>query len=295
MSAGKKVALGFELQGILLPLSKIRYVKQISKGVLSSSMYKSIVASVREIGIIEPPIVHPQDRKAGIYNLLDGHLRVEALKELGVAEVFCLISTDDEGYTYNKVRIDLSPIQRHFMIRTIVANGVTPERISSVTTIDLAEIRKILNLLHGICPDAVGLLKNKPVTYEALQTLKKVRPIRQIEMAELMVSANDYSSRYALAMYGATPVEHLVHPDKAKAVRGLKPEDLARMEREMERLTNDYKLHQETFGQNELILLHVLSYVEKLLNHGKVVRFLSAKYPEMLQAIQGIVEAAKEN
>jgi hypothetical protein len=43
-----------------------------------------------------------QDAKAEMFILLDGHLRLEAVKQLGQTHVRCLIATDDEAYTYNK-------------------------------------------------------------------------------------------------------------------------------------------------------------------------------------------------
>jgi len=46
---------------------------------LSVPKYQQILASVREVGIIEPLIVFPQDRKSEMYILLDGHLRLAVL------------------------------------------------------------------------------------------------------------------------------------------------------------------------------------------------------------------------
>ena len=43
-------------------------------------------SSVRAIGLVEAPVVTPDRKHAGIYFLLDGHLRIEALKELGITE-----------------------------------------------------------------------------------------------------------------------------------------------------------------------------------------------------------------
>ena len=81
-----------------------------------SQKYRQISASVREVGIIEPLVVVPQNGKTGRYLLLDGHMRLAALKELGHAEVRCLIATDDEAYTYNKRINRLATVQEHFMI-----------------------------------------------------------------------------------------------------------------------------------------------------------------------------------
>ena len=57
--------------------------------------YQTIVASIREVGVIEPLAVHPETDS---YILLDGHLRLEALKELGAVEAVCLVATEDEGF-----------------------------------------------------------------------------------------------------------------------------------------------------------------------------------------------------
>jgi ParB-like chromosome segregation protein Spo0J len=37
-----------------------------------------------------------------MYLLLDGHIRLEMLKEIGETQVRCLVATDDEAFTYNK-------------------------------------------------------------------------------------------------------------------------------------------------------------------------------------------------
>mgnify|MGYP002130196877 CR=1 FL=1 len=62
--------------------------------------------------------------------LLDGHIRMFALQELGFTDAPCLIAKDDESYTYNNRINRLSTIQEHFMIRRAVDRGVTPERAS---------------------------------------------------------------------------------------------------------------------------------------------------------------------
>ena len=47
--------------------------------------------------------------------------------------------------------------------------------------------------------------------------------MRQIEMAELMVAANNFSTSYAKCLLAATPQEHLLESNKPKEVRGLAP------------------------------------------------------------------------
>jgi hypothetical protein len=96
---GKQVRIGFDPRGVSIPVTAILPTKQLRPMHKASQKYQQILASVREVGIIEPLIVFPQPGSPGIFLLLDGHARLDVLKELGQAHARCLISTDDEAYT----------------------------------------------------------------------------------------------------------------------------------------------------------------------------------------------------
>ena len=66
---------------LIFALTKLSLLKLLAPAV-KSPKYSQIVASIREIGIIEPPVVSRDAQSRGRYILLDGHLRLEALKEL---------------------------------------------------------------------------------------------------------------------------------------------------------------------------------------------------------------------
>src|SRR3546814_10762576 len=87
------------------------------------------------------------------YSLLDGHLRVEVLKDLGITEVECLVAADDDTYTYNKRINRLAPIQEHRMIQRAIDRGVPRERIADALGLDVQTVRKRTRMLEGICPD----------------------------------------------------------------------------------------------------------------------------------------------
>ena len=114
--------------------------------------------------------------------------------------------------------------------------------------------------------------------------------MRQIEMAELMIAANNFSRRYAECLFAATPQEQLLEPDQPKDVRGLCPEDISRMEREMESVGQDFRLIEESHGRNVLNLVLVMGYLKKLLDNARVVRYLSQHHAEILTVFQKIVE-----
>ena len=125
---------------------------------------------------------------SGMHLLLDGHIRMAALQVLGFVDAPCLLAIDDESYTYNNRINRLSTIQEHFMIRRAVERGVTPSKLSSSLDIDVDHIMKKLNLLDGICTEAVRLLKDQHFSANLSPVLRKMKPTRQVECVELMAA-----------------------------------------------------------------------------------------------------------
>lgn len=215
------VKIGFDQELITLSLEQIVPTKATSSSLSGSSKYKQILSSIREIGVIEPPVVIPESAAHHRYILLDGHMRLEALKEIGVAEVDCLISSDDEAFTYNKHVNRLSPIQEHRMIRHAIARGVPEEKIAKALNLDIKSIITKQKLLDGICPEAIDLLKDKMVATGTFPILKKMKSYRQIEVVTLMNDTGVYTPAYAKALLAATPSDQLLNPEKPKQVKGL--------------------------------------------------------------------------
>src|SRR5215469_14501100 len=153
----KQVALAFDPQGLVVPISSILPMKHVKTSIKATQKYQQVLASVREVGIIEPLIIFPQ--KDGSYLLLDGHIRLEVLKQIGETHTRCLISTDDETYTYNRRINRMATIQEHTMILKATRSGVSEERIAKVLRVDVASIRQKRDLLTGVCPEAAEILK----------------------------------------------------------------------------------------------------------------------------------------
>lgn len=280
------VRAAFELDTVMLPLTAIHPIRQILPADHAFGKYKAVLSSIKEVGVIEPLMVYPQRGSRSNYLLLDGHMRRKALLELGHTEVRCLISSDDDAYTYNDKVSRLSLIQEHGMIARAIDHGVTPEQISKALSVDVSKVRASLNLLDGIDPEAVDILKDKPITAAGLRLFRKVKPLRQIDMAQLMVSGSNYTRAYAEALIIGTAPELLVDAKKPKQTHGLTTEEVRRMEKEMETLERDYRLHQDTFGENSLHLNAAQRYVKRLLENAKVRRFTGNRYPELLEELQ---------
>lgn len=286
MSTPKRIRVGFEKKAIELPLSAILPIRQVKPSDASFGKYRAVLASIRTVGLVEPMVVYPNRASRGTYLLLDGHLRLKALGEIGIENALCLISTEDDAFTYNDKVSGLSLIQEHRMILKALEGGVTEEQIAKALDIDIRTIMSRKRMLDGIHPEAVQLLKAKPISERTLVLLKNVKSLRQIEMAQLMVSGNNYSYSYVRALLVGTNREHLVKPDAPQKIRGMSGEDAARMQREMETLERDYRMFEERYGENTLHLSTAQRYVRRLIDNAKVKRFLNQRHPEILEELQ---------
>lgn len=284
------VALGFELDPIVVHIEKILPSRKTPVAVTSSRKYSQIRSSIEEVGLIEPLSVRPAQPETSQYILLDGHIRLLVLKELGFHEIACLIAVDDESYTYNSRINRLSTIQEHHMICRAIDRGVTVERLSKALNLNPCTIERKASLLVGICPEAAELLKDKQFSTDLVRVLRKMKPTRQIECVELMVSANTITVTYAEAMLVATPADMLVEGKKPKRLSGISSEQMAKMEREMSNLQNQYKLVEQTYGQDVLNLVLAKGYLTKLLENPSVTRYLRQKYSELLGTFERIIQ-----
>jgi ParB-like chromosome segregation protein Spo0J len=284
------VSLGFDLEPLSVAVDKILPSRKIPLGVAKSRKFMQTRSSIEEIGLIEPLSVGAADPKTGQHVLLDGHIRLVVLRELNWTEVQCLVAIDDESYTYNSRINRLSTIQEHYMIRRAIERGATPERLARALSVDPRTIMRKMTLLEGICPEAAELLRDCQFTSEISRVLRKMKPTRQVECVELMVSANTITVAYAEALLVATPAEMLVEGRKPAKLNGLTQEQMAKMEREMSNLQRQYKMVEQTYGQDVLNLVLAKGYLAKLLENQSVARYLKQYQPDVLAEFEAIVQ-----
>ncbi|KAB2916338.1 MAG: chromosome partitioning protein ParB, partial [Dechloromonas sp.] len=179
----RKIKLAFETTSLRIPLGDIEPIRVVTTAIKKSVKYAQIAASIREVGIIEPPVVVRVKGKEDRYRLLDGHMRIEILKERGDKDVVCLIATDDEAITYNKRISRMAIVQEHKMILKALEKGVSEERLARALNVNITTIRDKRRLLDGICEEVEKLLQDRMVPINTFSELKKMRPMRQIEAA----------------------------------------------------------------------------------------------------------------
>ena len=82
-SMSGSVQMAFEADSVRIAIADIQPLHLVGTAVKKSRKYAQIAASIRYVGIIEPPVVARDKSDPGKFLLLEGHLRVEILKEMG--------------------------------------------------------------------------------------------------------------------------------------------------------------------------------------------------------------------
>jgi hypothetical protein len=284
------VKMAFEREALRIPIGNIHPLRLVSGDIKKSVKYIKIAASIREVGIVEPPAVARDKSARGKFLLLDGHLRLEAWKDLGKTDVVCLIATEDEAFTYNKRINRLAIVQEHNMILKAIERGVPEQRIATALNIDMRTLQHKKLLLVGICREAVEILQDKHVPTNTFWLLKKMGPIRQIEAAELMVAMNRYTINYARSLLAATPPSQLADTKEPKVIKGLTDEQMALMEREGANLEQAFKMAEQSYGSDHLHLVLAKGYLGRLVSNQRVTRYLTQHYPDIFVEFQKLAE-----
>jgi hypothetical protein len=282
--------LGFIPETSLVPLDALLPSKKIPVGLFSTVKFKQIVSSIEEIGLIEPLSISRMQAD-GHYLVLDGHVRLLALRELGYLEALCLVAIDDESYTYNTKINRLATVGEHRMLRKAVQRGVPAERLARALNVDVSQILKKVRLLDGICPEVVDLLRERQFSAEISRLLRKMKPTRQVECVDLMLLANNLTIPYAEALLAATPAEQLYDAQKAKKLAGVSAEQMLRMEREMANLQGQYELIERSYADDVLNLVLARGYIAKLLENEAVARFIRQRHPQLREQLDHIIAA----
>lgn len=255
----------------------------------SSEKYKKIVSSITEIGLIEPVMIFIHDN--GEQKILDGHLRIEALKDLNITHAHCLISPVEDTYSYNKRVNHLTILQEQKMLQKAVESGVPVEKLCAVLGLSQSIINTRLRISDGIAKEVLALLAEKNVSQNVFDILRRIKPYKQIEFVTTMITLNNFTKKFALSMLHTLPSEHLVRQIGNTTEEKDMVKTLARLEKEMAALQIETQNIQNEYAENNLNLIIVKSYIAKLLRTNDVIHWLydnKCEYLDVLKKVVGI-------
>lgn len=248
------------------------------------SVYRRIVSSIKEIGLIEPLVVI---EKEGRYYIKDGVLRWKALQELKIETVECLIGTDDDVYTYNKRVNPLSPSETHAMINKAISDGVGVDKIAATLNVKNRWVQRMDSLLVGIAPSIVNILREHHVSRLVYDDLKKVTQRRQIEIVEILNAANDFSRRYARTLVLSTPEGQWIKSQENK--RPGMEEQRKELSGKLYQMEEEFKRASNGFKDNVFNLVKLSGYFRKVIANNTARAYLEQNYPDILVTFEKIV------
>jgi ParB-like chromosome segregation protein Spo0J len=278
-----QIKSAFDQLILTLPVASIRPQRELTYDHRRARCYQQVVSSIKDIGLIEPLIVFkvsPED-----YLLLDGHSRLDALKQIGRTEVECILSTDDEAYTFNQRVNSIPPVAQHLMILKAIENGLTEERIAASLRVNVKAIIKKRDMLEGICKEAVTLLQTRKVSWLAFSLLKRMKPERQMESAKHMIASSVYSATFTRALLAATKSDMLVNQRRPQKKTLIPESDKNKFAQESEALLKDLKDLEFDLGREALTLTVFRGYVRKVIGNPRVRRYLEREHKEILEAL----------
>jgi hypothetical protein len=287
-----RIRLAFDRDFLTIPVAAIVPLKTLPNGARESRSYSQVLSSIKAIGLIEAPVVMADEKNAGAWFLLDGHLRLEALKELGISEVECLLAADDDTYTYNKRVNRIPPIQEHRMIVRAMDRGVSSADIAACPE-PPGRVRAAAFPIAGRDQSRGGRDAERhalldegvrhPAPDDGRQADRSCRPDDRPEQFLGHVCAR------AACGDVREPARH-----HQQGKRGGKPtpsgQQIARMERELAALQTQVKSVEETYGIDNLHLTVARGYIAKLLANNRVVRWLATHQQDYLSEFQKIAE-----
>lgn len=281
------VKSAFRPELVILQLKALSTSREFHSRERKDVKYQQIAASLKAVGLIEPLVVFPAD---GGYRLLDGHKRLDILMSRKIEEAECLIATKDEAYTYNRRVNYLSTIGEHQMILRALRHN-SEETIAKALNVDVSTIRRKRSLLDGICKEAVDILKDRRVSPKSFATLRKMKPVRQLAAAQLMIASNRYSQKFSLALLAGTSDEMLVNPQARAKHRSLSVEQRARLIGETDNLLENVKAVESSYGGEALTLSVCCRYISRLLSNGSISKFLLTRHADVLGELQSLVSS----
>ena len=107
----------------------------------------------------------------------------------------------------------------------------------------------------------------------------------------MMTAANRLTVNYAEMLLMTSRPDQLVKPNTTKKRDDIDQQDILRMEREMERLHQDYQAVEDNIGETMLSLVVAKGYMARLLRNETIHNHLKRHHGELLESVVVTMDA----
>lgn len=248
--------------------------------------YNKIRASIKALGLIEPLCVYQEGEH---YVILDGFLRYQACRELGITTVPCLILPTKEAYTCNRMVNHLSPLQESRMITQSLGTLDEDTIASALGTVSIRHRLKE-GLVKKLHPNVVKAFDRKQLSVRlCADEFTHVKPGHQAIILKEMEEAGDYSTAYARTLILRTPEEMRIYEGRRNTPWNRDTRQRKALTNKLEEAEQRHEFYTGLYRQYVADLLKLSIYVRRLITNKKILGFMKGKEPHLLERFQEII------
>lgn len=122
---------------------------------MSAGRFAQLKGAIGSAGFLQPVLVQPGE-KAGVFEIVDGHHRVQAARELGRAEVPVVVLPRGDAriiaLSMNRLRGETNLAEAALVIDELVGEGISAEDLD-VTGFSVAEINDLIASVRSTEPE----------------------------------------------------------------------------------------------------------------------------------------------
>jgi ParB family chromosome partitioning protein len=269
-----------------LPIVKLvpRTERKVTK-----KYYQRIEASLRAVGLLEPLIVYDHGDS---YEILDGSLRYKILLEMGVETVPCLIWSEREAFTGNRMVNRLTPAEEMRMLRKSLEE-LDEKTIARALGLSGIGYRLNDSLLKKLDPQVVKAFEAGKLNRQSAQELTHVKPERQVEILGLMESCSDYSTTFARGLVLKTAASKRAKVNGAKTPWARAEQKKGDLLKRLQEAEQQQDFFSGLYRQYTTNLLKLVIYVRSLLANERVREYLAKYHPQQLGLFEQVINSTE--
>jgi hypothetical protein len=274
---------GTGVKGVDVPLEKLVPLHERQAG---KKGYNKIRASIKALGLIEPLCVYEEGER---YVILDGFLRYQACRELGIATVPCLILPTKEAYTCNRMVNHLSPLQESRMINQSLGTLDEDTIARALGTVSIRHRLKV-GLVKKLHPDVVKAFDKKLLSLRlCADEFTHVQPEHQATILREMEKAGDYSTALARTLVLRTPEEMRILEGRRNTPWNRDTRQRKALTTKLEEAEQRHEFYTGLYRQYVADLLKLSIYVRRVITNKRLLGYMKAHHPDLLERFQEII------
>jgi len=277
----------FKVKGMDIPIVKLTPIRKRS---VSAKSYTKLLSNLKAVGLIEPLCACKDGDQ---YFIVDGFIRYQALLELGVQIVPCLILESKDIYTPNRQVNHLSPQQEVKMLRKALQH-MDEKTIAHAFGIQALGTRLRMRMRHDLHTSVLEALDTGVISQDVAQELSYVVHKRQLEILALMRDAKDYSLPFARSQVFRTAVAMRIRSKRRNPWD--KHDDKKRgLVKKLQDVEKHHDFYSGLYRQYSGDLLKLAIYVRQLLNRPRIHSHLATQYPDIFELFESLSKESEGN